>query len=160
MYPEDNIFDLYRCLDKKVPFRVRRLHMVPAGKTIDDFRNTDSVTYVVEKVRPWKAYGEAHGHCLVDGIRDDNYVRSMYPDAPDGFIPCAGNGGWILIDQEDLDYIAARPKRGPEYILTFGQYKGKSLGEIAVENPGYIRWMMRKELINIDVDALSLGKKQ
>ncbi len=43
--------------------------------------------------------------------------------------------------------------------MTFGLYKGKSLGEIAVENLGYIRWMMRKELINIDVDAFSLEEK-
>lgn len=116
--------------------------MVPYNKTIDDYRNTDRNAYRVEKVVLKGKYGDAYG----------------YPLDPDGnqsgdemCIPCCGCGEWILIDKADLDYIASRPVVPPEYVLDFGKYKGKTLAEVYREDPGYIKWLGKKEIFNIDI---------
>lgn len=36
------------------------------------------------------------------------------------------------------------------YIIEFGKYKGKTLGWIATNNPGYIIWLFEKNLLWID----------
>ena len=156
MYPEDNIFDLYKRLDKRTPFRVRRLHVVPPDKTVDDFRNENGKVFVVEDVKLRGKYGETSGYCMIKGVRDDNYVKSIYPDSAPDFIPCDGCGGWILIDQKDLDYIANRPKESPDFVLKFGKYKGKSLKEVAACDISYLKWLYEHEVVNLNPSDYNL----
>lgn len=39
-------------------------------------------------------------------------------------------------------------------IITFGKYAGKTIGQIADENPGYIVWLSELELVNFPDDIL------
>jgi uncharacterized protein (DUF3820 family) len=38
---------------------------------------------------------------------------------------------------------------GPDHVMTFGKYVGASLEQIACENPGYIVWLARKNILSI-----------
>ena len=43
--------------------------------------------------------------------------------------------------------------------LTFGKHKGKDLHEIAIQDPGYILWMMDNDVIEIPQAIIMLAKE-
>lgn len=130
MYPTDNIFNIYYNIGKRVPFQVKRTR-----NSDMDFRyNQKGRTFMVERVEPKGKYGKAFGYCLIDGIRDDNYMQEAYPNN-NGEIPCAGCGEWTLIDVPGVDIDEIFPVHKVDEILPFGKYKGKSIANVYKEDP-------------------------
>ena len=96
MYPKDNIFNIYYNIGRRVPFQVKRSRN-------DDLRHSkEGKTFMVERVEPRGKYGEAYGYCLIDNVRNDEYMKEIYPDNK-GEIPCAGCGEWTLVDVPGVD---------------------------------------------------------
>jgi uncharacterized protein (DUF3820 family) len=90
---------------------------------------------------------------MIDGLRDDNneYMKSY----EDGTVPCAGCGGWVLIDIPGVDMNEVFPIHGPEFTLQFGKYKGETIAEVYIKDPQYILWLTNSDrYFRIDINAL------
>ena len=106
-----------------------------------EFRyNQKGRTFMVERVEPKGKYGKAFGYCLIDGVRNDAYMKETYPDN-NGEIPCAGCGEWTLVDIPGIDMDEVFPIHKVDEVLQFGKHKGKSISEIYKEDPKYIFWL-------------------
>lgn len=46
-----------------------------------------------------------------------------------------------------------------EYVLTFGKYKGKSLGWVLSNEPGYIIWLVDNDALAVADDVVDEAKK-
>lgn len=46
----------------------------------------------------------------------------------------------------------SKPIRMPDYVMTFGIFKGRTLKWISGGYPSYIRWMVEKNVLRIDED--------
>lgn len=88
MYPNDNIFNIYYNIGRRVPFQVKRVSQ-RYGYGKDFLYSTKGRTFMVERVEPRGQYGKAYGYCMVDGVRNNDYVEQCYPDIKDSEIPCA-----------------------------------------------------------------------
>lgn len=140
MYPSDNIFNIYYNIGKRIPFQVKRCRSLNA-----DYRcNTKGKTFMVERIEPRGQYGKAYGYCLIDNVRNDEYMKQVYPDN-NGEIPCAGCGEWTLVDVPGVDMNEIFPLHKPDEIIPFGKYKGKSIADIYKKDPQYIFWLAERD---------------
>lgn len=157
MYPHDNIFNIYYNIGKRTPFLVKRCELGLARSSSEARRidpNQDR-TFLVEMVKPRGKYGKAYGKCFVDGKPDDTYRQECYPEIKDEEIPCAGCGGWVLIDVPGISLDELFPIHKANDILMFGKYKGKSFGEIYKIDSQYLHWLETTDrLFRIDFDEL------
>ena len=89
MYPQDNIFNIYYNIGRRVPFQVKRTRTMNV-----DFRyNKEGRTFMVERVEPRGQYGKAYGYCLVDNVRNDEYMKESYPETMARFyVPDVADG--------------------------------------------------------------------
>lgn len=150
MYPSDNIFNIYYNIGKRIPFQVKRSRSLNA-----DYRcNTEGKTFMVERIEPKGQYGKAYGYCLIDNVRNDEYMKQVYPDN-NGEIPCAGCGEWTLVDVPGVDMNEIFPPHKPDEILPFGKHKGKSIADIYKEDPQYLFWLAEKDP-NYKIDFATL----
>lgn len=155
MYPKDNVFQIYYNIGKRLPFQVKRSPLGLKGSYDETYRySQEGRTFMVEslKIRN-KTYGTAYGYCMIDGLRDDNneYMKSY----EDGTVPCAGCGGWVLIDIPGVDMNEVFPIHGPEFTLQFGKYKGETIAEVYIKDPQYILWLTNSDrYFRIDINAL------
>ena len=151
MYPQDNIFNIYYNIGRRVPFQVKRTRTMNV-----DFRyNKEGRTFMVERVEPRGQYGKAYGYCLVDNVRNDEYMKESYPDN-NGEIPCAGCGGWTLIDVPGASMNEIFPVHKADETISFGKHKGKTFAEIYNEDPQYIFWLMQSDpFFKVDLSALT-----
>lgn len=168
MYPKDNIFSIYYNIGRRTPFQVKRCaHWKKVGVG-PDFRYTQQGrTFMVERVEPKGRYGRAFGYCLIDGVRNDDYMKNVYPDS-NGEIPCAGCGEWTLVDVPGVNMNEIFPVHSVDEILLFGKYKGKSIGEVYKENPKYLFWLAESDpyykidfaaLMDIDINDVNAEEK-
>lgn len=101
-----------------------------------------------------RVYGTAYGYLMIDGVRDDNnqYMESYEK----GTVPCAGCGGWVLIDVPGQDMKEIFPEHKPDFVLPFGKYKGKTLAEIYASDPKYVLWLAESDRnFRIDFNELA-----
>lgn len=151
MYPRDNIFNIYYNIGRRVPFQVKR------SRSMDtEFRHsTKGKTFMVERVEPRGKYGEAYGYCLIDNVRNDEYMHEVYPDNK-GEIPCAGCGEWTLVDVPGVDMNEVFPIHKADEVIPFGQHKGKTYAEVYKEDPKYIFWLLESDpFYKIDLPTLT-----
>lgn len=162
MYPRDNIFSIYYQIGRALPFEVRRY---PDGRVSDWYR---SQSVVVTKIHPRKQYGDAWGFYYRNGEREDS-LWCKKDDVEPQPIPCCGCGGWVLVrvigeptvtPDKPIDELQGDPniKLAPDYVLTFGKYKGRTLQEVYQENPGYLVWA-ENNIETFWVDWRSLKKE-
>lgn len=160
MYPHDNIFNIYLNIGRKLPFVVKRLRNCDPNS--EWARSNMGRTFLVERVqlRNYNGlYGHAFGKCFQDGEEDNTYMELYHrsDETGDGNlkpdeIPCAGCGGWILIDVPGVDSKDFYEKKKSSDILEFGKYKGLTIKEIAKKDAKYIFWLINnKEDLNIDL---------
>lgn len=150
MYPKDNIFNIYYNIGRRVPFQVKR------SRTSDvEFRyNKKGRTFMVERVEPKGKYGKAFGYCMIDGVRNDEYIKEYYPEN-NGEIPCAGCGEWTLVDVPGVDMNEVFPIHKPDDVLAFGQHKGETIAEVYKKDAKYIFWLAESDpYYKIDFHAL------
>lgn len=113
------------------------------------------IELLVETVNPKGKYGKAYGKCFVDGKPDDTYRQQYYPNIKDDEIPCAGCGAWVLIDVPGVSLDEIFPIHKATEILSFGTYKGKSIGEIYKIDNQYLHWLETTDrFFKIDFDEL------
>jgi len=150
MYPKDNIFNIYYNIGRRTPFQVKRSRSLDVG-----FRyNTKGKTFMVEKVEPRGKYGKAFGYCLIDNVRNDEYMKEVYPDNQ-GEIPCAGCGEWVLVDIPNVDINEVFPVHKPDDVLKFGQHKGETIADVYKKDAKYIFWLLESDpYYKIDFHAL------
>lgn len=157
MYPRDNIFNIYYNIGKRLPFLVKRCR--PGSLCCKDEATMYSLagrSFLVERIQPRGQYGKAYGRCFVDGEPNDEYRKQCYPHILNDEIPCAGCGEWVLLDVPGVDMNEIFPIRQPDFVLAFGKYKGKTLGEIYKMDAQYISWLMKQDhYFRVDLDALS-----
>lgn len=137
MYPKDNIFNIYYNIGKRTPFQVKR------SRTADeDFRyNQKGRTFMVERVESHGRYGKAYGYCMIDGVRNDEYMKQCYPDKGDE-IPCSGCGEWTLVDVPGVDMNEIFPVHTKDELMQFGKYKGQTIADIYEKDPKYLFWLV------------------
>lgn len=112
-------------------------------------------TFMVERVMPRGKYGEAYGYCLINNIRNDEYMHQVYPNN-NGEIPCAGCGEWTLVDVPGADLDDIFPVHKADEIIPFGLHKGKTYAEVYKEDPRYIYWLLESDpYYKIDIPALT-----
>lgn len=46
-------------------------------------------------------------------------------------------------------------KHGPSFVMPFGKYKGKTLGEVSNRDPSYILWMSENNVLPIDRELVA-----
>ena len=166
MYPRDNIFQIYYNIGRRLPFLVKRCEQGLARSSSWErmYSNRDRC-FLVEKIEPKGKYGKAYGKAYVDGLPNNEYRETCYPNITDDEIPCAGCGEWVLVDVPGVDMNEVFPPRGPEYEIGFGQHKGQSLGEIYKSDPKYIFWLLEtdywfridfRKLLNIPDDVVDI----
>ena len=157
MYPEDNIFNIYYNIGKRLPFQVKRVREGMYGcRNKEEFYTSKGKTFMVERIEPRGKYGKAYGYCMWDGERNDEYMKQTYPDITDGEIPCCGCGDWVLVDVPGVDMSEVFPIHKPDDIIQFGQHKGETYREIYQKDPKYIYWLMEQDYyFNIDMDSLT-----
>jgi len=113
MYPKDNVFQIYYNIGKRVPFQVKRSPTGCKGSYDEEYRySQEGRTFMVERVEIHdRVYGTAYGYLMIDGVRDDNnqYMESYEK----GTVPCAGCGGWVLIDVPGQDMNEIFPEHKP-----------------------------------------------
>lgn len=157
MYPQDNIINIYYNIGKRTPFLVKRCEPGLARSSSIERRidpNQDR-TFLVEKVVPHRKYGKAFGKCYVNGVPDDSYRQECYPNIKDEEIPCAGCGGWVLIDVPGTPLEEIFPIHKANDILEFGKYKGKSFADIYKIDEQYLHWLESTDrLFKIDFEEL------
>lgn len=136
MYPRDNIFNIYYNIGKRVPFQVKR------SRSLDmEFRyNKKGRTFMVERVEPRGIYGKAFGYCLIDNVRDDEYMKEYYPKN-NGEIPYAGCGEWTLVDVPGVNMEDVFPVHTPDEVLPFGKYKGETIADVYKKDANYVYWL-------------------
>lgn len=156
MYPRDNIFNIFYNIGKRTPFQVKRIREGLYGcRSKEEFYKPIGKTFMVERVEPKGKYGEAYGYCLTDNVRNDEYMKEVYPDN-NGEIPCAGCGGWVLVDVPGVDMNEIFPVHKADETIPFGQHKGKTFAEVYKEDPKYIFWLMENDpYYIIDIPALT-----
>ena len=92
MYPRDNIFNIYYNIGRRVPFQVKRSRSMNA-----EYRHSkEGKTFMVERVMPRGKYGEAYGYCLINNIRNDEYIRSIQTIMVRFRVPDVGNGHLLM----------------------------------------------------------------
>lgn len=97
MYPQDNIFNIYYEIGKRVPFQVKRSPWGLKGSNNVEYRySQEGVTYMVSRVFPKGKYGYAWGYLLYNGERNEEMQKEYFGGRET--IPCAGCGEWCLID--------------------------------------------------------------
>lgn len=145
MYPKDNVFNIYYNIGKRLPFQVKRSPLGLKGSRDEDYRySQEGRTFMVEKIKMTsKKYGVAYGYCMIDGKRDDDNEYMKLHEK--GTVPCAGCGEWVLIDIPGVDMNEVFPLHTSDFVLPFGKYKGKSLGEIYKEDPKYVYWLSESD---------------
>lgn len=157
MYPHDNIFNIYYNIGKRTPFLVKRCESGLARSASWERRidpNLDR-TFLVETVKPKGKYGKAYGKCFVNGKPDDSYRQECYPHIKDEEIPCAGCGEWVLIDIPGVSLDEIFPIHKANDILEFGEYKGKSFGDVYKADSQYLHWLVSTDrLFKIDFEEL------
>lgn len=156
MYPKDNIFNIYYNIGKRTPFQVKRSPLGLKGSHDIGYRySQEGKTFMVERVELKGKYGKAFGYCLMNGVRDDEYMKQAYPNN-NGEIPSAGCGEWVLIDVPGADMNEIFPIHTIDEILPFGKHKGKTIAEIYKEDPKYIFWLAESTpYYKIDLSALT-----
>ena len=156
MYPQDNIFNIYYNIGRRLPFQVKRIKEGLYGcRDKGEFYKPIGKTFMVERVEPRGEYGEAYGYCLIDNVRNDAYMKEVYPDNK-GEIPCAGCGGWVLVDVPGADMNEIFPVHKADEIIPFGQHKGKTIAEVYKEDPKYIIWLLESDpFYKIDISTLT-----
>lgn len=155
MYPKDNVFQIYYNIGKRLPFQVKRSPRGMKGSFDENYRySQDGRTFMVERVEIRnKIYGTAYGYCMINGVRDDD--NEYMQNYEKGTIPCAGSGEWVLIDIPGVDMNEVFPLHQPDYTLSFGKYKGKTLADIYKEDPKYVFWLAESDrYFRIDFTAL------
>lgn len=163
MYPQDNIFNIYYNIGRRVPFVVKRIQIGLASSNDPDyFHNKKGRTFLVEEVKPGGKggkYGHAFGKCFQDGEPNNDYME-MYErtDNPTEYgqlrpneIPCAGCGEWVLIEVPGESLDAIFPKMKSNDKIPFGKYKDKTYGEIAKTDSQYLFWLIENKDIKIDL---------
>ena len=65
-----------------------------------------------------------------------------------------------MTPDKPIDELQGDPniKLAPDYVLTFGKYKGRTLQEVYQENPGYLVWA-ENNIETFWVDWRSLKKE-
>lgn len=156
MYPQDNIFNIYYNIGKRLPFRVKRCRIgLECSKDEETMYSSKGRSFLVERIQPRGKYGKAYGKCFVDGKLNNEYREQCYPEITDDEIPCAGCGEWILLDVPGVDINEVFPQHQPDYVIEFGKYKGKTIGEIYKLDPKYIFWLIdRDRYFKVDFKAL------
>ena len=179
MYPQDNIFNIYYNIGRKLPFIVKRIKdEFPESRDPEYFRNKKGRTFLVEKVVPGGKggkYGRAFGKCYENGVPDNTYMeiysRTNNPTSPGDYmpeeIPCAGCGEWVLIEIPGTSQEELFPIKRSKDIIEFGKYKGKTFKEIATEDIQYLLWLnknsrdLRIDLFEIfDIDESKENAKE
>ena len=159
MYPRDNVFNIYYNIGKRVPFQVKRSPLGLKGSRDIDYRySQEGRTFMVERVEIRnRVYGTAYGYLMIDGVRDEHnpYMEHYEP----GTVPCAGCGEWVLIDVPGVDLEEVFPLHKPDFVLPFGKYKGETLLNVFLKDPGYINWLMQDKWFRIDMDAFNSLKQ-
>lgn len=159
MYPRDNVFNIYYNIGKRVPFQVKRSPLGLKGSRDIDYRySQEGRTFMVERVEIRnRVYGTAYGYLMIDGVRNDHnpYMEHYEP----GTVPCAGCGEWVLIDVPGVDLEEVFPLHKPDFVLPFGKYKGETLLNVFLKDPGYINWLMQDKWFRIDINALNSLKQ-
>ncbi len=64
-----------------------------------------------------------------------------------------GNG--VLGEVANTMSSLRRPKLKNNHVMTFGKYKGMTLGSIADEDPSYIIWLTDNNILDINVKLVS-----
>ena len=152
MYPQDNIFNIYYNIGRRLPFIVKRIH--GGASDSDYFHNKQGRTFLVEKVKPGGIggkYGHAYGNAFVNGEPNDEYRKRCYPDIKDDEIPCAGCGEWVLIEVPGFTMDEIFPPQKTNDIVPFGKYKGKTYGEVANLDRKYLFWLIENKDVKIDL---------
>ena len=74
MYPQDNVFNIYYNIGKRIPFQVKSYPMGLKGSHDLDYRySQEGRTFMVEKVVIRnKVYGTTYVNLMTNGVRDDN----------------------------------------------------------------------------------------
>lgn len=161
MYPQDNIFNIYYNIGRRLPFIVKRIH--GGASDSDYFHNKQGRTFLVEKVKPGGIggkYGHAYGKAFVNGEPNDEYRKQCYPDIKDDEIPCAGCGEWVLIEVPGFTMDEIFPPQKTNDIVPFGKYKGKTYGEVANLDRKYLFWLIGNKDVKIDLyDVFGIDSK-
>lgn len=157
MYPRDNIFNIYYNIGKRTPFLVKRCEL-GLERSSSEYRRLDpnrDRTFLVESVKPRGRYGKAYGKCFVDGKPDDSYRQKYYPNIKDDEIPCAGCGGWVLINVPGVSLEELFPTHKANDVLMFGKYKGKTFSDVYRIDYQYLHWLEKKDrFCKIDFEEL------
>lgn len=143
MYPHDNIFNIYYNIGKRTPFVVKRCEVGLRRSLPENRYSKEGRTFLVEDVKPRGKYGHAYGHCMIDGVVDDNceYMQYYKDKLPSGEIPCAGCGEWVLLDVPGVNMEEIFPKKKGTDIIAFGKYKGKTYQEVYELDAQYLTWL-------------------
>ena len=158
MYPKDNIFTIYYNIGRRVPFQVKRCEVGLKRSLFENRYKPTGRTFMVEKVEPKGKYGKAYGYCLVNNVRDDEYLKMYNPNySIDDIaeIPCAGCGEWVLIDVPGHSLDEIFPIHKADEILPFGQYKGMTYRDVYLKDAKYIYWLIENDP-NFKVDILEI----
>lgn len=148
MYPQDNIFNIYYNIGRRLPFQVKRCDRGYYSQNWETRTSKEGRTFMVEKIEPKGKYGKAYGYALVDNVPNDEYLKCYYPEYKVGEIveiPCCGCGGWVLVDVPGVHMSEIFPMHQPDEIVPFGKYKGKTIQEIYKIDPAYIFWLIESD---------------
>lgn len=161
MYPQDNIFNIYYNIGRRLPFIVKRIH--GGASDPDYFHDKRGRTFLVEKVKPGGIggkYGHAYGKAFQDGEPNNEYREQCYPEITDDEIPCAGCGEWVLIEVPGFTMDEIFPPQKSNDIVPFGMHKGKTYGEVAKIDKQYIFWLIENKDVKIDLfDVFGIDSK-
>lgn len=162
MYPHDNIFDIYYRIGKLTPFQVKRCELGLIRSLPQNRYQPTGRTFIVEKIERKGKYGKAYGYCLIDGVRDEKFLKIYYPDYninEIAEIPGAGCGEWVLIDVPGRNLSEVIPTHKATESLPFGKYKGKTYADVYQQDPKYIYWLLENDpYFKVDICEI-IGKK-
>lgn len=153
MQTQGNIISIYYNIGRRLPFLVKRIR----GNIFNPelLLNKKGRTFLVEKVKPngiGGKFGHAYGKTYIDGELDNKYWEQFEPANLDCEIPCAGCGGWVLIEVPGFTMGEIFPPKKANDIVSFGMHKGKTYGEVAMLDKKYIFWLIEnKQDMNIDL---------
>ena len=176
-YPHQNLTEIYYNIGRALPFTAQRF---PDGRVSDWYRNQYVEVVRVEPHGRGGKFGNVFGFYYRNGERADAYENDpehswcTKNDTEPQPIPCCGCGSWMLLDiikdwqyvkwaiidsqhlYTDVDkvleyHMENRPTLGPNDIMSFGKYKGKSIEEVYKTDRQYLIWLSQNnDSFNLD----------
>ena len=158
-YPHQNLTEIYYNIGRALPFTAQRF---PDGRVSDLYRNQYVEVVRVEPHGRGGKFGNVFGFYYRNGERADAYENDpehswcTKDDTEPQPIPCCGCGSWMLLDIIGVDkvleyHMENRPTLGPNDIMSFGKYKGKSIEEVCKTDRQYLIWLSQNnDSFNLD----------